>query len=1020
MASRVDEILLQLEQVDYKTSPTDSISMPRKSVSRSRDEINMRRSLTNLLSSQCLQDNNLSSEMQDLQLQLKVITVQKKKEKINMCKQSDKIDLQVGKHKEDLQKIEKQLSTLEAKAETVEKIIKEKQDEKLEAFRYALKPLEDTESTILEEKVSLQAKEQALHVRMNEIEALRSSKSEDLKSLLAQRSEYIQNREKLQKSLSEIKQKDPCNYREYIQEIETREIVAAIKNKKTRQTSALKELEKKIAEVELEIEKSLENSKSRHRTDSFIPITIEKELEDLESYLNILCRDLKTPLLSSFVLEQCRKKGYFIEEVLLAEQISQVEDKEMQMIEDWKEQKELMESRIVEMRRTTEEHEAEIYAMMSKDCISPELENGLEEMKRALENMRKEAERAHRKHKAKMSALAKWKTTSQSKLTSKSNQKLPEDIEIIKLFKRELQKNIPKLDQWKNIENVINRYLDKLVERNNNYQEIVLQESVKVESQNKQNLVLKELQALKTNLLAERDGLHKDFLKVITLEKAAVKKFENAKVEIEIERNKFIEQLTDKNLNQNKSGLLQIQKTYGDKAIKKIRDKELQSAKESQEKLREGVKKKLESLSSDISHWESLIAKTESIINEAIKPEVFSIDQETVRIKEDLSVVSQQLSIIEEAESEVSAKLEYLMESKKRDINRSLHRTLELHGGDVDTKKLYRFTLIRDKKESAISQLLEEKKKIENEYSEKIKNVELEEIRVKSKIVQIQESIESAKKVKKQLEIAAKELAKEKDLENDEEELFIAEASASESESEEIIESEPTPEDTNNQEEIKSENDSLDLSEVPSQAESLCFFDLEDTTAQEQQFFQSILPLLEGATLFKKISQRNSLQMAEYDPLESDSPEAFGYCIRNFRLIKSLMKIEIRHLNKPGVESSILVEHLLPPIIPKHTAEMIKAQKKNWLNSNQELVITPQINKKYSDMKKSGLMNYSDPAFKLKSKEANNYPFFITLEKGGRLEVIATGYSIFKQWIDGINNLIKFKKQLARLKYKIN
>ena len=65
-------------------------------------------------------------------------------------------------------------------------------------------------------------------------------------------------------------------------------------------------------------------------------------------------------------------------------------------------------------------------------------------------------------------------------------------------------------------------------------------------------------------------------------------------------------------------------------------------------------------------------------------------------------------------------------------------------------------------------------------------------------------------------------------------------------------------------------------------------------------------------------------------------------------------------------------------------------------------------------------MNYGDPAFQIKSKEANNYPFFIALEKGGRIEVIATGYSVFKQWIDGINSLTKFRKQLGRLRYKIN
>ena len=923
-------------------------------------------------------------------------------------------------------KIEKQLGSLETRAENIEKIIKERQDEKLEAFRYALKPLEDTENTILEEKESLQQKSASLTLRMSEIENIRSSKSEELKSLLAQRSEYSQNCEKLRKTLNEIKQKDPCNYKEYVQEIETRDILAAIKNKKSKQTASLKELEKRIAEIELQIEKSSETSQGRQRTDSFVPITIHKELEELENYLNIMSRDMGVPSMTQVLLDQYKKKGYPLEAMLLVEQLSCIEDKELELVENWKAEKEHMESKIVEMRRATEEQEVEIYAMTSRESPNPQLESALRQMQEALERMKKEAERAHRTHKSRIAAMARWKSATRAKLPAEYSQRPPEDIEIIKIFKRELQKNIPKLEQWKNIESVINRYHEKLMERNNNYQDIKLQESMKVESQNKQELMLRELHAFKSSLLAERDSLHKEFLKVITLEKAAVKKFENAKIEIDIERNKLIEKSTDENLNKNKSGLLQIQKTYGDKAIKKIRDKELQSAKESQEKLREGVKKKLDSLSSDISHWESLMAKVDATVNEVLKPEVFSIDQETVRIKQEISVISQQLSIIEEAESEVSAKLEYLMESKKRDIHRSLHRTLELQGGDVDSKKIYRLTLIRDKKESAINQLLEEKKKIENEYMEKSKFTELEEVKVKGKIVVCAENIEQLKKTKKQAEsVKPTEVIEDTPLIEPDLSASKNSRSSPESQSEEFssrsIDNHLKTEEES-EEELKEEpqKESIDATEVSSRAESGIIFELEEASPQENLFFQSILPLLEGSSLYKKLSQRNSLQVSEYDPLESDNPEGFGYGIRGFRLTKSLTKIEIRHLSRPGIESSILVDHLLAPIIPKHTAEMIKAQKKNWLNANQEAGITPAVNKKYMDMKKSGLMNYGDPAFQIKSKEANNYPFFIALEKGGRIEVIATGYSVFKQWIDGINSLTKFRKQLGRLRYKIN
>ena len=201
MTSRVEELLSQLEQIDYKNSPSHSVSVNNKSESQIKENSALKQSVTNLLASSGFQDNNLKTELQDLQVQEKVLVVQKKKEKINMCKQCDKIDAQVGAHKEELEKIEKQLGTLEARAENVEKIIKEKQDEKLEAFRYALKPLEDTANTILEEKEGLKKKNISLTTRMNELESIRNSKSEELKGLLSQRTEYNQNREKLHQIL---------------------------------------------------------------------------------------------------------------------------------------------------------------------------------------------------------------------------------------------------------------------------------------------------------------------------------------------------------------------------------------------------------------------------------------------------------------------------------------------------------------------------------------------------------------------------------------------------------------------------------------------------------------------------------------------------------------------------------------------------------------------------------------------------------------------------------------------------
>ncbi|OMJ82288.1 hypothetical protein SteCoe_17069 [Stentor coeruleus] len=1027
MTSRVEELLSQLERIDYRNSTSPRPSSPSRSEKQIKEQLSFKRSLTNLLASPTLQDSNLKTELQDLQVQLKVLAMQKKKEKLNSTKQCGKISAQAAEHQSELEKIEKQLAALEAKAENIEKLIKEKQDEKLEAFRFALKPLEDTANTILEEKEMLKKKNDGLNTRMEELNSLRQTKTEELKSLLSQRTEYTLNREKLQKLLVEIKEKDHCNYKEYVQELETKEILSAIKNRKSKHMMALKEIEKKLAEIEVKIEKSEEKNETLVRAESFIPVTIEKEIEDMEVYLNTLCKDLNVPNLLNYIKDQMRKKGYQYEEIIIKTQMDLIEDKEMQMEETFRRQKEIMDSKILEMRRATEEQEVELYALISNELPNQQLELALSDMQKGLENMRKEADRVTRAHRAKMNAIGRWKMENRAKLLINEQQKCIEDGEVIKIFKRELQKNIPKLDQWKGIENVINKYLEKLVERGHNFQDLLDMENERIENQNKMKSVLKELEATRSGLLTDRDSLHKEFLKIITLEKAALKKFENAKSEINQERNKMIEKITDQNMSNNKSGLLQIQKSYGDKAIKKIREKEVLTVKETQEKQREGIKKKLDGLSSDISHWESLITKIDISLNETLKPEICLIDQEIVRIQQELSVISQQLKILNDAEEEVSAKLEFLMESKKRDIHRTLHRTLEIHGGDVDTKKIHRLVLIRDKKEAAIKQLIEEKDKIEREYAEKSKNTEIEENRVKGKLSQVQEILDGEKRLKKHAETVMNTMSMPQNQvlneELDENSLKEDSESLEDPPGEEInlrtnrteelpLELEETKEEVSKEDQETTEEESVT-------SEAGVNIDMEELSLQEQEFFKTIMPLLQGMNVYKKLSQRNSLLVAEYDPLESDNPEQFGFGLRSLKLNKSLTKIEFRHLQRPGIENFILVESLLAPVIPKHISEMIKAQKKNWLSDGKDGTITPAINKKYKQMKTSGLMNYLDPAFKLKSKEANNYLLFITLEKGGRIEIVTTGYSAFKQWVDGINTLVKFRKQLGRLRHKI-
>jgi hypothetical protein len=173
--------------------------------------------------------------------------------------------------------------------------------------------------------------------------------------------------------------------------------------------------------------------------------------------------------------------------------------------------------------------------------------------------------------------------------------------------------------------------------------------------------------------------------------------------------------------------------------------------------------------------------------------------------------------------------------------------------------------------------------------------------------------------------------------------------------------------------------------------------------------------------MHKRLNQTVSLRTTEFDPLEYREfpPEACGYTLREVRLAKTLNKIEVRQPGKLGVDHTILVSALMDPIIPKHTMYMISAQKKQWQATEEHFEMDSAVLKKYKEMKRLGVLNYNSPIFERMCIGCPFYPFALALTKGGRVDLISSSYSEFKAWVDGIHALVKFMKQLPKLKHKI-
>lgn len=184
--------------------------------------------------------------------------------------------------------------------------------------------------------------------------------------------------------------------------------------------------------------------------------------------------------------------------------------------------------------------------------------------------------------------------------------------------------------------------------------------------------------------------------------------------------------------------------------------------------------------------------------------------------------------------------------------------------------------------------------------------------------------------------------------------------------------------------------------------------------------------MLEGSFLFKKFSTNQSLKKAAFDPLTGDAhpPESCGYGMRQIKLHPNLDRIEIKHAFKPGTEMNISLGTILRPLVPQVTMDVLKVQKK-MLESHQPVSHFDGrlgLGDIYSNISSKPLLmpRGVNSSFNLdKYANCSYYPFSILLEKGGRIDLVAPNYGVFKDWINGLNFLLKNRKNFYKISKKI-
>lgn len=155
-------------------------------------------------------------------------------------------------------------------------------------------------------------------------------------------------------------------------------------------------------------------------------------------------------------------------------------------------------------------------------------------------------------------------------------------------------------------------------------------------------------------------------------------------------------------------------------------------------------------------------------------------------------------------------------------------------------------------------------------------------------------------------------------------------------------------------------------------------------------------------------------------------PEVCGYGVRSLKLHPNLDRIEVKHTSKASVELSIPIESILRAVVPQITMDILRVQKRIVESQH----ISGHFDDKISIADIFGDISTKALLAKRGVNSLNNgmerylncsyYSFSILLEKNGKVEFVTSRYNTFKEWIHGINVLLKHKKQLSKLKDKLD
>ena len=355
------------------------------------------------------QEDQLRAQVNDLLLQLEVLKTKKRRARINFNMQKEWLDSKLHELTTQHSQLSQEIDTQEGLTREDHAVSSLEESETLKTFMHSIRPLEDASQIVLEEKQQAEQSLTELMQRLEDLNAEFSGLNAEIRKNQTEIEQLQSDKYQREREFFKIKAKNPLEYDEIVQEVEIQRQVAALKEKKSKKSNELNEIDRKIAETErdhTEATAKLERWE-RHRTAGSVNAQEEAQLTKLENELAVLCHDL-LPLDKAISLA-AKERGIDITACIVKEQYKLIEDHESKIVERVKVKNKAFQAKINELNHIVQQELA----------MGPDAHSSVMELQQTIRKIEIEAHYFNRTNNYMLENLSAWKSSPTARLNSR-------------------------------------------------------------------------------------------------------------------------------------------------------------------------------------------------------------------------------------------------------------------------------------------------------------------------------------------------------------------------------------------------------------------------------------------------------------------------------------------------------------------------------------------------------------------------------------------------------------------------